>query len=368
MKKMLYLTQRSLSVGLLLFAAVVASGQTPDTTARLTWSGYVEPYFSYDFNRPTAEGARPAFFYSFHRHNEVALNLGFLKANYSAQRVRANAALAAGTYMNANYAAEPGVLRNILEMNAGLRLSPKHDLWLDAGVFSSHIGFESAVGKDCRTLTRGLLAENSPYYEAGAKLTYTSSNGQWLLSGLLLNGWQRIQRVAGNSLPAFGTQVQYKPNDKVTLNSSTFLGTDKPDTTRQMRYFHNLYGIFHLHPKWEATLGFDVGWEQSARGSRDYHTWFTPIGILRWAAAEHCALAARVEYYRDAKGVIIATGTPDGFGVLGLSLNFDYAVLPNALWRIEGRFLNSRKDAIFAREGRAVRSNTFVTTSIAVAF
>ena len=28
-------------------------------------------------------------------------------------------ALAAGTYMNANYAAEPGVLKNIYEANAG---------------------------------------------------------------------------------------------------------------------------------------------------------------------------------------------------------------------------------------------------------
>ncbi len=353
---------------LLLCTALSAFGQTPDTTARLTWSGYVEPYFSYDFNNPKADGNRPGFFYAYNRHNEVNIHLGFVKANYSAQRVRANAALAAGTYMNANYAAEPGVLRNILEINAGLRLSKKHDLWVDAGVFGSHIGFESAIGKDCRTLTRGILAENSPYYEAGAKLTYTSPSGKWLLSGLLLNGWQRIQRVAGNSLPAFGTQIQYKPSSKVTLNSSTFVGSDKPDTLRQMRYFHNFYGIFQLSPKWEATLGFDIGWEQTVRSSSDYNTWFTPIGILRYAATDKLCICARAEYYRDENGVIIATGTPNGFGVLGLSLNLDYAVLPNALWRIEGRFLNSTDDAVFVREGRPEQSNVFVTTSIAVSF
>jgi hypothetical protein len=353
---------------LFLCAAFAAFGQTPDTTAHLTWSGYVEPYFSYDFNNPKADGNRPPFFYAYNRHNEVNIHLGFVKANYSAQRVRANAALATGTYMNANYATEPGVLRNILEMNAGLRLSKKHDLWVDAGVFGSHIGFESAIGKDCRTLTRGILAENSPYYEAGAKLTYNSPSGKWMLSGLVLNGWQRIQRVPGNSLPSFGTQIQYKPSSKVTLNSSTFAGSDKPDMLRQMRYFHNFYGIFQLNPKWEATLGFDIGWEQTARNSSDYNTWYTPIGILRYAATDRCAIAARAEYYRDQHGVIIATGTPNGFGVLGLSLNFDYAVLPNALWRIEGRFLNSADDAIFVREGKAERSNVFVTTSIAVSF
>ena len=66
------------------------------------------------------------------------------------------------------------------------------------------------------------------------------------LSGLVLNGWQRIQRVDGNHLPAFGHQLTYKPNSKITLNSSSFVGSDKTDSLRQMRYFHNLYGIFKL--------------------------------------------------------------------------------------------------------------------------
>jgi hypothetical protein len=38
----------------------------------------------------------------------------------------------------------------------------------------SHIGFESAIGKDCATLTRSILADNSPYYEAGVKIDITS--------------------------------------------------------------------------------------------------------------------------------------------------------------------------------------------------
>lgn len=342
-----------------------AQNEAPPPT--LTFSGYVEPYYSYDFNNPKTEGDRPDFFYSHNRHNEFNLNLGFLKANYTAQRVRANAALAAGTYMNANYAAEPGVAKNILEMNAGVRLSQKHDLWLDAGVFSSHIGFESAIGKDCRTLTRSLSAETSPYFEAGAKLTYNTPDGKWLLSGLVLNGWQRIQRVGGNSLPSFGTQIQFKPNSKIVLNSSTFVGTDKPDDARQMRYFHNFYSIFQLSEKWEATLGFDIGREQARPESSDYNTWYTPVVILRCAATDKLAIAARAEYYRDKNGVIVATEVPDGFEVLGLSLNVDCAVAPNTVWRIEGRFLSS-KEEIFLKNNDLVDTNVFVTTSLAVSF
>ncbi|OQW43057.1 MAG: hypothetical protein A4S08_10190 [Proteobacteria bacterium SG_bin4] len=73
--------------------------------------------------------------------------------------------------MNANYAAEPGILGNLYEGNVGLKLSGSNNLWLDIGVFPSHIGFESAVGKDNWTLTRSLVAENTPYFESGAKIS-----------------------------------------------------------------------------------------------------------------------------------------------------------------------------------------------------
>ena len=65
-----------------------------------------------------------------------------------------------GTYANANLAAEPGVLKNIYEANVGVKVSRNKDLWVDAGVLSSHMGFESATGADNWNLTRSLLAES----------------------------------------------------------------------------------------------------------------------------------------------------------------------------------------------------------------
>ena len=114
-------------------------------------NGYAEIYYTYDFNKP-ANNSRPGFIYSHNRHNEFNLNLGYLKGSYTAERVRSNLALAAGTYMNANYSAEPGVLKNIFEANVGLKISKKKNIWIDAGIFASHIGFESAISKDCWAL------------------------------------------------------------------------------------------------------------------------------------------------------------------------------------------------------------------------
>ncbi len=353
-----------LGLALLPFTDIIA--QDSVKTNPLSFSAYVEAYYSYDFNKP-ANNVRPAFFYSHNRHNEFNLNLGYIKAAYNANRVRANIALAAGTYMNANYAAETGVLKNVYEANAGVKISKKKNLWIDAGIFTSHIGFESAVSKDCWVLTRSILADNSPYFESGAKLTYTSNNNKWIMSGLVLNGWQRIKRINGNSLMSYGTQLQYKPNASTIINYSTFIGTDKPDSTRQWRYFHNLYGIFNITSKFGITAGFDIGTEQKAKGSSNMNTWYSPVIIVKYVPNTKWTIAARGEYYNDKKGVIIASGTPNGFQTSGFSLNVDYLVVSNAVIRIEIRTLKSR-DEIFEKGSANSNNNTFFTTSIVVGF
>lgn len=338
-----------------------------DSTGSLSISGYTEAYYIYDFNKP-GNNNRPDFVYSHNRHNEFNLNLGFIKASYTAARVRANLALAAGTYINANYSAEPGVLKNIYEANAGVKLSKKKNLWLDAGIMPSHIGFESAVSKDCWTITRSILAENSPYFEAGAKLTYTSDNEKWLLSGMALNGWQRITRVNGNSLMSWGTQIQFKPSDKILLNYSTFIGTDKPDNARLSRLFHNFYGVFNITDKFGLITGFDIGTEEKTPDSDNKNTWYAPVVIMKYAISGKWAIAARGEYYCDENGVIISTGTPDGFKTTGFSLNIDHAPVKNVLLRLELRNLNSKDDIFIKPSGLTSNNNAFITSSIAVSF
>lgn len=336
-----------------------------DSTGGLTISGYTEAYYAYDMNKP-ADNNRPSFIYSHNRHNEFNLNLGFIKAGYTAARVRASFALAAGTYMNANYAAEPGVLKNILEANGGIKISKKKNLWIDAGIMPSHIGFESAVSKDCWNLTRSMLADNTPYFEAGAKLSYTTEDGKWLLSGMALNGWQRITRVSGNSLMSWGTQIQYKPSDKLLVNYSTFIGTDKPDSARLSRFFHNIYGIFTISSKCGVIANFDIGTEEKTHGS-SRNAWYSPALILRYAITGKWTLAGRLEYYSDKNGVIIATGTPHGFQTNGYSINIDHAPAKNILVRLEYRSLHS-KDQIFSKGSALTSHNRFITSSIAVSF
>lgn len=355
---------------LILLAILLGAGQIMPAQEKnnpLTISGYLETYYQYDFNNPL-NNKRPDFIYSHNRNNEFNVNLGFIKASYNTDMLRANLAIAAGTYMNANYSAEPGVLKNIYEANVGFKLSKTHNLWIDAGIMPSHIGSESAIGKDNWALTRSLSAENSPYFETGAKLTFITTNNKWTASLLLLNGWQRIQKVDGNSVPSFGHQLIYKPNDKLTLNSSSIIGSEKADSIRQMRYFHNLYAIYQVNDKWGISAGFDIGIEQIAKGSSKYNSWYTPVVTMRFKPSERFGFTIRGEYYYDKNGVIVSTGTPNGFRTFGYSLNADYYILPNLVWRTEIKNLDS-KDAIFLDRDEDVNKNSIsAISSIAVNF
>lgn len=352
------------------FAALWSSlgvyAQSDSTQPTIQFSGYAELYYAYDFGRPLL-GSRPSFNYSHNRHNEVNLNLAFLKASMQHQQFRSNIALATGTYMQANYAGEPGVLQHVLEANAGVKLSKRKNWWIDAGIFPSHIGFESAIGKDCWTLSRGILAENSPYYEAGVGLSYTSSDSRWFFRALYLNGWQRIQRASGSSTPSFGHQVTFKPNARWTWNSSSFLGSNDPDSTRRMRYFHNFFVQAEPTDHWGFIIGIDAGWQQVNKGSSTMQHWFTPNLIVRHQWKDKSKLALRVEYYRDRAGVIIPTGTRNGFDTWGYSINYDRVLFPFAVWRVELRQMQSR-DQVFLHNQRPTSRNLFCSTVLAFHF
>lgn len=335
-----------------------------NTKSNINISGFLGTYYVYDFNQPGGN-QRQNFFFNHNRHNEFNVNLGFIKLYINETKYRANLALQSGTFVVDNYVNENAVIKHIYEANVGLSLNKKNNLWIDAGILPSHIGFESAESIDNLTLTRSLAAEESPYYFGGAKLSY-KTNKNLEINALVLNGWQRIQRLQGSSTPSFGTQLKYT-NEKTTLNWSTFMGSDFPDSTRKFRYFNNLYAQTSLGKKWEVIVGFDLGMEQKIKNSNSYNTWFSPVVIGRYAFTNQWKAAFRAEYYHDNNQVIIFTNTPYGFKTSGFSINLDYIPAPNLMARIEGRWLNSTH-AIFTYNNTPTNNNYFISSSLSIKF
>jgi hypothetical protein len=156
----------------------------------LAVGGYLDTYYGYNFSQPRV-GTNP-YFVSSNRHDEMNINLAYMDLRYKSTNFRFRFVPGYGTYMNSNYANEVGTLKNIVEANAGLRLSAKRNIWLDFGVFGSPYTNESAISKDHLMYTRSFAPENVPYYLSGVKLS-VPLNAKWSTYLFLLNGWQVIQ-------------------------------------------------------------------------------------------------------------------------------------------------------------------------------
>jgi hypothetical protein len=309
----------------------VSFAQT-DSTSSITVTGYIDCYYAYNFTEPTSNNI--PFAYNHNRHNEFNVNNVVVGLKYSNRRLRSNLLLHAGTYVKANYAAEPTLLQFINEASVGVKLSKK--IWLDAGIMPSHIGMETAISKDNWTLTRSLCAENSPYYETGAKLSFVP-NSKLSLAFLVLNGWQNIEEK--NSNKAVGTQVQFVPTKKWLINYSTFLGEGKnlPDSLQVLRHFHDVYFTWLISDKLAIASVFDFGYEQKSKTDKSFAGWYTPALLVRCKLTKQWNTCLRAEYFNDQNRIIGINNEVTGF-----SLNLDYAPMENALIRIEGKTFPTR--------------------------
>ena len=350
-------------------ALVVPTSAAPVELAApspLSTYGFVDAYYGYDFDYANGND-RASFLFSHGRQNEFAINQGLVGVRYDDGTVRGAVGLHAGTYVSANYAAEDPVLRHVYEAYAGFR--PFAKAWLDLGIFGSHIGFESAISKDNWTLTRSVMADNSPYYEAGARFTYEASP-KLTLTALVLNGWQNIRET--NQAKALGTQLQWKPTDKLLINSSTFYGNEQPTGAAvRRRYFHDFYLTYAASGRTGLAVVFDVGKQRGASGEK-YDTWHTAAVFVKRKLADKFSATLRGEYYYAERGVLIRGIMPGAqdrdFRVAGGSLNLDYLPTSNVAFRVEGRYLNGMT-GVFARDDKADnRSYGNLTTSIALSF
>jgi hypothetical protein len=128
-----------------------------------------------------------------------------------------------------------------------------------------------------------------------------------------------------------------------------------------------LYGVFEIWNKVGFIAAFDIGFEQKSKGSNDLAIWYSPNIMVRYSILKELRVAMRTEYYQDRYGVIIPTGTVNGFHVLGYSLTFDYAPVSSVLMRLEGKTFQS-KDQIFQLSGKPERHNYFLVSSISLSF
>ncbi|MGY6522307.1 MAG: outer membrane beta-barrel protein [Mongoliitalea sp.] len=347
---------RFLLICLLLVSGVNSFAQKEDSGS-WEFSGYLETYYSFDFNRPDNH-QRPHFLYNFNRHNEFSVNLALVKASYTEGNIRSSLALMAGTYAQYNLADEPAWAQFLNEASIGVQLLDK--LWLDVGIMPSHIGFESWIGTVGWHLSRSLMAENSPYFLTGARLSYDLKE-HTQFTFWLSNGWQNVQRTQNNQGVGLGFGVNHSPIKGMVINYANYLGNESTIILREMRFFNNFY-IQHELDSWGYTIGFDYGMQQVVLAPRAQ--WWGVTASLKKTVLDKYTAAIRTEYYSDPRAIIL----DEPFKLSGNSINLDIPLNDRLIWRMEGRQFWARQGRFPLRDGSFSRNNLALTSSLALSF
>ncbi|MBL7716476.1 MAG: porin [Bdellovibrionales bacterium] len=328
----------------------------------ISLGGFIDAYIAYDVNNPSnldrSFTTQPA------RHNEFNINLAYLEAKLEREKVHGRLALQAGTSVQSNYASEPTVgsvsgpnlSRHLQEAFVGYRLGDA--TWIDAGIMLSHIGVESFISKDNLLYTRSLVADFSPYYETGVRLSH-SFNDQLSAQLLVLNGWQIISE--NNQNKALGTQLSYSFNPKLTLIYNTFFGRES-----SFRHFHDLILKFTPDEAWSFAAQADIGFQDEAPGGQNA-SWNGFSVMAKRSISQMFAITSRVERYTDPKQVLIASSYGHAFQSWGASLGLDANLDSNIWWRNEVRGYFSDQ-AIFPSDNGFKTTDGVIVSSISAAF
>lgn len=314
---------------------------------------FVDAYYAYDYHHPkTVERSyttQPL------RTEDPNLNLAHLGVNLKEDRLHGRVAAQTGTAVKANTLLESNRrLGHIQEAYLGYKIDGK--TWVDAGIYLGNIGMESWVSKNNFTYSRSLMLDYVPYYSAGVRVTHDVDE-KTHLELHLLQGWQNISET--NSGKALGLQFK-----KGAFTYNNFFGDERVYSNQRSRFrsYHDFIYAVTFSERFKGLFSFDFG-TQSQQKNGGVDTWLAGAFTFQQKLTEKSYLGYRLEYYSDPHEANVQTLTPHGFRVMSASVNFDYHLQKNVLWRSELREFRSR-DKIFGSK----RSDGFLVTSLAVSF
>lgn len=345
-----------------LLCCLMTEAQSTDSL-KVKYSGNFDFYYTYDFAKPENTTRQP-YLVSYNRHNQLRINVATVAAELSKNKTRAKIALQTGTFAEDNYTNEPSkYLGAIQEANIGFAIKP--NVWLDLGVFPSHIGYETAFGGSNWTVTRSLASELTPYYLSGAKLNYV--DGKWDFSAILCNSWSSLFSYKKGQIPSFGTQLIYKKSPEMTYTWNTFMGSGINESFSELRFYSNYFSTWMPNSKDQFIAALDLGFQKKATPATGFKNWFAPSLVYRRKISRDIHIGARAELFFDEYEVVTKAVNDHAFDIFTASMNIDYQFTEDGLLRLEGRYMNSSGNYFETRNG-LVANNSFVTFAMTKKF
>jgi putative OmpL-like beta-barrel porin-2 len=330
----------------------------PAPAPSLNFSGFVDTYFEYNFNRPpkfitNAAGMKvpvPGGIENLLRnfdfkHDEFALNLAELVVKHNVGPVGLQVNFAYGKATDYIHAAEPGgnTYNHILQafLTAPLKFWNKDDT-IDAGIFVTSAGAEVIETKDNWNYTRSLLfAWAIPYYHAGLRYHHVI-NANSGLALELVNGWNDVED--NNNSLTYGASYNTNLTKKLPWVLTYYGGPELTNDNHNYRHLVDTVLTFNQSDKMAYVLNADYAHEDRDVGSVQ---WWGLAGYARRQLTARTAFVLRGEYFADSDGA--ATGTAQH--VKEVTATYEIKGPAGLLTRLEGRYDWSNKGVFYNRNG-----------------
>jgi putative OmpL-like beta-barrel porin-2 len=211
-------------------------------------------------------------------------------------------------------------------------------LTLQAGIFSSLIGYDSLYARDNLNYTRPWGADFTPYLMMGANASYPFTEK---LTGtfFLVNGYWHLARA--NSAPSAGGQIAYKVTPRVALKQTTLFGPHQRNTAFEFWRFLTDTIVERKTEKFTFATDYIFSTERVDAPGRPralMMSWQLPA---RWTLNDRWSVAFRPEVFWDRDGRwTLARQTVKAFtSTLEYRVPYKWS---NAIFRLEHRWDDSR--------------------------
>lgn len=276
------------------------------------------------------------------RKNEVNINTAQLTASVDSSWYRARTTLAYGNIPKQSWPMDYFPLQ---EANAGIKLMD--NLWLDSGVFLTHVGGESLLPKNNWLSSLALTTMYEPFYQTGAKLSYKPVNEVEACLHLL-NGFGLMND--NNADKTVGWLFAYAPNSNFYVGLNGTFGNEQPaGSPAAVRFYNDLNASFQVTDSFGLKAAIDFATEAGKA-----NPYLSGLLTAKYAFTPKFSLTARGEYINDPSKIVSV-----GLSGFGGTLGAEYKPTDNSYIRLEGRqlMLSGADSMIFTGSDKKATGN-----------
>lgn len=211
-------------------------------------------------------------------------------------------------------------------------------LTVQAGIFSSLIGYDSLYAKDNFSYTRPWGADFTPYLMMGVNASYPLTPK---LTGILfvVNGYWHL--ADANHVPSSGGQLAYKATGRTTVKETVLFGPHQSDPSFEFWRF-----LWDSIVEWKSdriTTAFEyhIGTEKVAIPGNPRALWMAAQAPVHWTISKRWSATVRPEVYWDRDGRLTGFRQTVKANTTTLEYRIPYRAA-GALVRLEHRIDDSR--------------------------